>query len=293
MVRGNWGRWGSDDEAGAANLMTPESVLAALRLAVRGRVYPLAQPISAMSPRSDSGLSLHLMAQDGADYASGAIQPQSGGEAVAMDYLLLRLHGSATHVDALGHVWAGGELYNGHPSASTGSRGLARCGIENLGSLVARGVLLDVAGHLQVPHLSAGHEITASELAACSSEQGIEPEAGDVVLIRTGYSRVYAADPESWTWEFPGLGLEAARWLAERDVVLVGADNLGVEVRTRADPWTLPVHLCLLREHGIYMLELLDLERLAEDRVHKFVFVMAPLPIVGGSGSPVNPLAIA
>ncbi len=116
--------------------------------------------------------------------------------------------------------------------------------------------------------------------------------AGDAVLLRTGFNSVYAEDPELYTWEFAGIGLEGARWLADRDVVLVGGDTLGVEVRTRGAPWELPVHLHLLHRHGIYLVELLDLDRLAADRVYEFLFMGAPLPLVGGSGSPISPLAI-
>jgi len=292
--RGNWGRWGADDEVGAANLLTPDHVLANLRRAETGKVYSLAQRIqSTGTPRSESGLSVHLMSQDGGDYATGSLTPSAGGQSVAMDYVLLRLHGSATHVDALGHVWTGDEIYNGHPSAHTSSTGLARCGVEKLTSMVTRGVLLDVAGDAGVDGLASNHEITVDELEACAERALVAIEPGDAVLIRTGWSRVYASDPGRYVYDFPGIGVDAARWLAEKDVVLVGADTLGVEVRSRARPWDIPVHVCLLQEHGIYMLELLDLEAIAADRLRQFLFVLAPLPIAGGSGSPVNPLAIA
>lgn len=292
---GSWGRWGSDDERGATNLLTADHVLQSLRTAAtKGRLYPLAQPIRPNgTPRSDSGLSIHLMSQDAGDYATGAVAPVGEGQSVAMDYLFLRLHGSATHVDALGHVWAGDQLYNGHASAGGGSAGLRRCAIDRLPGMITRGVLLDVAGRQNVPRLESSKEITVEDLEACLRDQGVDLKAGDAVLIRTGWPSMYSEDAERYVWEFPGIGLAAARWLAAHDVVLVGADTLGVEVRTRARPWDLPVHLCLLHEHGVHMLELLDLERLAADNVHEFLFILAPLPIEGGTGSPVNPLAIA
>lgn len=288
-----WGRWGPDDELGAANLLTPEHVHDAVRAAPGGRVYPLAQPLrTSGTPRSDSGLSLHLLSQDAGDYAIGQAERLPGGQSVAFDFLFLRMHGSATHIDALGHVWAGDQLYNGHPSSGSGSRGLQRCGIDKLPAIVTGGVLLDVAAASGVPHLDPAREITARELEACAAAQGVEVGERDVVLIRTGWPLVYGRDPDRYVWESPGIGLAAARWLADRDVVAVGSDNLGVEVRTRAAPWELPVHLHLLHERGIYLLELLDLERLAADRVHRFLFVAAPLPVAGGTGSPINPLAI-
>jgi kynurenine formamidase len=292
---GNWGRWGSHDERGVANLLTEDHVLQSLRTAAtKGRLYPLAQPIRLNgTPRSDSGLSLHLMSQDAGDYATGAVAQVGDGQSVAMDYLFLRLHGSSTHVDALGHVWSGDQLYNGLTSAGGGSAGLRHCAIDRLPGMVTRGVLLDVAGRRNVQRLESSMEITVDELEACLREEGVDLRAGDAVLIRTGWPSMYAEDAERYVWEFPGIGLEAARWLAGNDVVLVGADTLGVEVRTRAQPWDLPVHLCLLHEHGVHMLELLNLERLAADKVYQFLFMLAPLPITGGTGSPVNPLAIA
>ena len=291
----NWNRWGAQDEAGAANLLTPAHVLQALRSsAASGRVYPLAQALQmAGVPKSDTGVAVHLLARDGGDYATGAAEPVGGHQAVAMDYLFMRLHGTATHIDALGHVWSGDHLYNGHPSSSSTSAGLRRCGIDKLPGIVTRGVLLDLARAAGRDHLEPAHEVTVAELEKCAAGQGTELKAGDAVLMRTGWPAVYQTDPELYVWEFPGIGLSAARWLAAQDVVLVGADTLGVEVRTRARAWELPVHLCLLHEHGIYMLEMLDLERLAADAVHSFLFVAAPLPLTGGTGSPVNPLAIA
>jgi kynurenine formamidase len=291
----NWNRWGAEDELGAANLLTPGHVLDALRTAaVSGRVYPLAQPLQmAGAPKSDSGLAVHMLAQDAGDYATGNAEPVGDGQSVAFDYLFLRIHGSATHIDSLGHVWAGEQLYNGHPSAGTGSRGLLRCGIDKLPGIVTRGVLLDLAGAAGKAHLEPSHEVTPGEIEACAKSQGIEIRERDAVLLRTGWPQVYQRDPDLYVWEFPGIGLDAARWLAECDVVLVGADTLGVEARTRAKPWDLPVHLCLLHEHGIYLLELLDLERLATDRVFSFLFLAAPLRLTGGTGAPISPLAIA
>lgn len=291
----NWNRWGASDEAGAANLLAPEHVLTALRTAATsGRVYPLAQRLQMTGvPKSDTGVAIHLLSQDAGDYATGNATALRDGQSVAMDYLFLRLHGTATHIDALGHVWSGDRLYNGHSSRGSGSRGLMKCGIDKLPGIVTRGVLLDLAGAQGTLHLDPSHEITVAEIEDCASSQGTEIKERDAVLLRTGWPQTYAQDPDLYTWEFPGIGLPAARWLAERDVVLVGADTLGVEVRTRAKPWALPVHLCLLHEHGIYMLELLDLDKLAADRVYQFLFVAAPLPLTGGTGSPLNPLAIA
>jgi kynurenine formamidase len=287
-------RWGSADEIGAANLITPERVLNTLRTVPRtGRIYSLAQPIRPGAPGAAHGYSIHLLEQDAGDYATGNAQRRADGLAVATDHLSIRIHGTTTHIDALGHVWSGDMLYNGHPSSVVGSRGMARCGIDKLPGIVTRGVMLDLAAAQGKRHLDPGHEITAAELEACAVRQGAEVREGDAVLLRTGFADVFERDPHLFEWEFPGLGLEAALWLSARDVVLVGADTLGVEVRTREAPYDLPVHLYLLHQKGIYIVELLDLDQLAADRVFEFVFVVAPLRLTGGTGSPVNPLAIA
>jgi kynurenine formamidase len=290
----NWHRWGRDDELGAANLLTPELVLSTLRTAATtGRIYSLAQPIQPGAPGSAHGHALHLLEQDAGDYATGNAQRGGDGVAVATDHLSIRVHGTTTHIDSLGHVWSGDSLYNGHPSSGAGSRGLAQCGIDKLPGIVTRGLMLDLPAHLGVQHLEAGHEIRVAELEACLGAQGLEVRAGDAVLLRTGFGQVFEHDPHLYEWEFPGLGLEAARWLSAHDTVLVGADTLGVEVRTREAPFDLPVHLHLIHEKGIYLAELLRLDELAADRVGEFLFVVAPLRLAGGTGSPVNPLAIA
>jgi kynurenine formamidase len=275
-------RWGPDDELGAANLLTPEHVLSTLHAAGSGRVYSLAQPLKTGAPGSAHGIAVHLLEQDAGDYATGNILPRGDGSSVAIDY-----------IDALGHVWSGDRLYNGHSSSGSGSHGLARCGIDKVPGIVTRGVMLDLPTHQGIPHLEAAHEITPHELESCAAGQGVQIRAGDAVLVRTGWAQVFERDPHLYEWEFPGLGLDAARWLSAHDVVVVGADTLGVEVRTREAPFELPVHLHLIHERGIYMVELLALDQLAADGIREFVFVAAPLRITGGTGSPLNPLAIA
>jgi kynurenine formamidase len=292
MSSGN--RWGRDDEIGAANLLTPDLVLNTLRtIPTSGRIFSLAQTIRPGAPGSAHGHAVHLLEQDAGDYATGNAVRRRDGVAVATDHLSIRIHGTTTHIDSLGHVWTGDTLYNGHPSSGVGSRGMARCGIDKLPGIVTRGVMLDLPAIHGKPHLDAGHEISVAELEACTVRQGLRVRAGDAVLLRTGFADVFERDPHLYEWEFPGLGLAAARWLSARDVVLVGADTLGVEVRTREAPFDLPVHLHLIHDKGIYMVELLDLDQLAADRVDEFVFVAAPLRLAGGTGSPINPLAIA
>ena len=295
-ARGNWGRWGPHDELGAANFITPELRLAAARLVRRGAVYSLAIPLKAGAiPGSPlRAPMLHHMTIDGGDFAAGARLP--GGNQCADDYIAMPSQ-TGTHVDGLAHVWYDDELYNGHSASRIRSYGATRCGIENVGSLVTRGVLLDIAGHLGVEHLPADHVVSSGELAACAKAEGVEVATGDCVLVRTGWYRVFATDRDRYYAANPGVGAEGARWLAERSVAVVGADNLAFEPTVGANGFeggdlTSAVHRMLIRDYGMYIIELLDLEALAVDRVHEFMFCAAPLPIVGGIGSPMNPLAI-
>ena len=293
---GNWGRWGPEDERGAANFITAQKRLAAARLVRRGDVYSLAIPLkTGTMPGSPlRAPMLHHMTIDGGDFAAGVHLP--GGNQCADDYIAMPSQ-TGTHLDGLAHVWYDDELYNGHSGSRVRSYGATRCGIENVGSLVTRGVLLDIAGHLGVEHLPADHAVSSAELAQCAKAQGTEVGTGDAVLVRTGWYRVFLADTERYYLSSPGVGAEGARWLAGRSVAVVGADNLAFEPTVGVNGYeggelTSAVHRLLIRDYGTYIIELLDLEALAASGVHEFMFCAAPLPIVGGIGSPLNPLAI-
>jgi kynurenine formamidase len=166
--------------------------------------------------------------------------------------------------------------------------------VHNVRSLVARGLLLDVAGHRGVEHLASGEVVPAAELDAVARAQGVEPRAGDVVLVRTGWIRLMASDRARFDrFEEPGPGRDAVEWFRRHDLVGLGADNAAVEVLPPEDGVLMALHLGVIRDLGGYLIEFLDLEELAADRAYEFLFVLAPLRLVRGIGSPVNPLAIA
>ncbi|MFT3866710.1 MAG: cyclase family protein [Solirubrobacterales bacterium] len=291
-AKGNWGRWGPEDERGAANLVDAATTRAALGIPGTGRVYPLGQRVQAAGvPRGKSAPPpLHMFIRDGADFVAG--REYEEGKGSALDWIGLNVHGATTHVDALGHVFDEGKLYNGYEISGSKSSGLERCGIENLGGLVTRGVLVDLPRRREVEALPAGHEITAADLEDALGAQGTELRPGDAVLIRTGMTRRFETEPDPFAGPIAGLGLDGAEFLSARDVALVGADNNAVEVYPFKPGTSAPVHRHLLVAHGIYLIEFLDLEELAAAGVHEFLFVLAPLRIAGGTGSPVNPLAI-
>jgi kynurenine formamidase len=281
----NWGRWGAEDERGTLNLLTPERVRAAAGLVRTGRVYSLGLDLSADAPRTPNRSPIW--------HRATRSEPPGPAMSSADDIILLHTH-TATHLDALCHVWVDGQLYNGHPSRGIDHRGAARNGVHNVRALVARGVLLDVAAHRGVDHLEPGQVIPAAELDEVARAQGVELQAGDVVLIRTGWIRMMGQDRARFDrFEEPGPGRDAVEWFRRHDLAGLGADNAAVEVAPPEDGTQLAVHLGVIRELGGYLIEFLNLEELAADRVHEFLFALAPLRILRGIGSPVNPIAIA
>jgi kynurenine formamidase len=300
----NWGRWGDNDERGSANLVDNAATLAALQAASSGQVISLSLPIkgATSSPAAQTvphmrgrPLPQHFMSVDGGDYAAGAKHP-AGGRAIADDALMISAHGTSTHVDALCHMWRGDSIYNGHSANRVRSYGATRCGIEKLQHMVTRGVFLDIPALDGRAHLQAKEAVSIEQLQHALEKKNITLQAGDAVLIRTGWTEVYNKDPDLYWSGEPGLSSEAAAFLAAQDVALVGCDNSAICTLNQSglscDSLDDDVHMILLWQHGIYMLEMLDLQKLAAAKADCFLFMLAPLAIQGGTGSPVNPLAV-
>ncbi|WP_020500913.1 cyclase family protein [Sciscionella marina] len=290
-MTGNWGRWGGDDQTGALNLVTPEVTRRAVGLVREGRTYSLAQPLGPSSPSpAHRPRPARFMNRDAGDYALGARAP--GGFKFAEDTVQFPTH-SGTHVDALSHAWAGVDLYNGHPEASTRStRGAQRCGAEHLTPVVTRGVLVDLVTVTGGP-LPPQAPVDAADLERGIVESGVSPEPGDAVLVRTGWWESHGSAQQYFADE-PGITGAAAAWLAAQDVALVGSDNYAVEQQA-AEPG-FPAHLVLLHQHGVPLIENLDLAGFAAALGgvgrSTFLLLFAPLALVGSTGSPVTPVAV-
>lgn len=284
----SWGRWGADDERGAVNAVGPEQVLAAVAEISAGRVITLAAPIVAGRGYGLVGrpAPVHLMMRDGGDYAAGL--PERGGFGFADDMISLPTH-STTHLDALSHVWRDGEMYNGIPSRTVTSRGAARLGIDKMGPVVTRGVFVDAAsGGIR----STSEPVGLDELRELLTAREVKLQPGDALIVRTGWMEA-ALRGEADGREWPGLDRDCGPWLAEQEVVVVGADNPGVEVFPSTDPsCQVPLHIELIRGHGIYFNELMHLAELAASGRSTFVYVVSALPVAGAVGSPVAPLAV-
>ncbi len=290
MSKDNWGRWGAADERGALNHIDAQAVKRAAGLIRSGQVVSLAQPLSPKTPipAHRSGIQ-HFLGRDGGDYAAGARRP--GGFQFAEDTVVMPLH-IGTHIDALCHAWYDDELFNGFPGSGTRSTsGASHCGIDRMGPIVTRGVLLDIAA-LKGGPLSGGASIGRADLERAARQGGAEPGRGDVVLIRTGwFESVGHAQGVSFNEE-PGLDLEAGLWLAERGVAVVGADNFAIEAIPFPTGTVFPVHQRLIRDYGIPLLEGLVLKPLADTGRAEFMFAASPLPVTGGTGSPISPMAL-
>jgi kynurenine formamidase len=284
-----WGRFGADDEHGALNLVTSERTIAALGLVREGRVLSLAQPLSpklATAPHRRGNA--RYMLRDAGDYAVGA--RTLGGFCFAEDVVQIGTH-NGTHVDALCHTWRGDQLYNGHPAAKIRStQGAQRLGAETLLPVLTRGVLLDLVALNGGEPLPASSPVGRAELEAAAERAGVVPDVGDAILLHTGWSKT--ASPREYFDNEPGLSPSGAEWLAARDVSLVGADNYAVEVQPTEAGTAFPVHLKLMHESGIPLLENLELAQLAMSGAGAFLFVFAPLPLEGSTASPINPLAV-
>jgi kynurenine formamidase len=292
-ISSNWGRWGPDDQCGALNLLTPDVVRRGLAAGRGGRVVSLALPVAERAlPRVPfRAPALHFTTLDGGDYLAGA-RTGAGGFQFADDFIAMPAH-TGTHVDALSHVARDGVMFNG-TSASTirSTTGAQKLGIEHFRGLVARALMFDICALRDGAPLEPGEEVRVNDLEMVLDRSGLQVRPGDAVLIRTGWiERLDPADPTATECE-AGLGMDAARWLADRDVSLIGADNFAVEVVPSASGEVMPVHLLCLQEFGIHLMELVDLRPLAHAGVGECLLIVAPLPIVGGLGSPVNPLAV-
>ena len=313
----NWGKWGASDQVGTLNYITPEKVVAASRLVRRGRSFPLCAPFEADGPwgpsffrrnpvrtmivhGGDENLAQHL-GGFGGTVGQAFTQMYQSPMRFADDVIFMNLQ-SGTQWDALSHVWYESKLYNGFPAASVTGLGATKNGIEKVaerGQVVTRGVLLDVAHQRGVKHLAANTVVSPEELERVAAAEGVKVESGDVVVVRTGWwgRFVETRNGEEFITGSPGLSWRCAEWLHEKQAAAVAVDNVAVEVSpAEIEGTVLLFHMLALREMGMMLGELWDLEALgadcAQDKVYEFMLVAQPLLIPGAVGSPVNPLAI-
>jgi len=280
-------KWGAADERGAANHVTAATVLRAARLIRTGEVFELGRVLAPdMSLVGTRRFDVHTKRTGP---PAGANRRNSNEELVVAE-----LGQVGTQLDMFSHQGIDGILYNCVPIDQAATRsGFQKLGVEKVGALFTRGVLVDVAGYKGADVLPAGYEIGAEELRGALRKQGLSLQPGDAVLVHTGWGRLWGADDERYGGRAPGVGVAAATWLAEQDVLLIGADTTSVEVSPNPDAaLSLPVHQIALVVNGIFLLENLKLDELAAKQAYEFALVAQPLKIRGGTGSTVAPIAV-
>jgi len=290
--------WGPEDEHGATNRVTPERRAEIMSQIDGSRVYDLSVDYfvgmpsfqAAGDPAYQIWMS-HTPRGTVVDNLNGVGETINRACGYSGDVILMYTH-TGTHIDSLNHFAYGRETYNGFDADEhLGSRGWDRAGSEQILPLIARGVLIDVAGYKEVEVLEPSYGITVDDLKGALEKQGSEVREGDIVLIRTGRMR-YWPNGEKVFGNSPGLTVESASWITDHSVASVGADNEAVE-RTPSfdeDNW-LPGHCHFLVDHGVPQMECMYLEELAEDGVYEFGFIGAPIRLRGATGSPIRPLA--
>jgi kynurenine formamidase len=280
-------QWGASDERGAANLMNPARVLQAARLVRTGEIVELGRVLESNMPLF--GTRKFEVHTKRTGPALGDNKRRSNEELV-----ITEIGQVGTQFDMFSHQTIGNQLYNCIDTDEIATRnGFTRLGVEKIGMLFTRGVLLDVAAMKGVDMLEGGYEITVADLEATAARQGVTIGAGDAVLIHSGFGRLWGVDNAKYNASTPGIGAPAAQWLAKKNVMLFGADTFGVEVTPNPDKsLSLPVHQIALVVNGIFLLENMKLDELAASKTYEFAFAVQPLKIKGGTGSTVAPVAI-
>lgn len=284
----NWGRWGEKDELGTLNLITPEVKIKAAALVKRGVSISLGLDLNT----EKSGFNTHPFEHDVTAHAFG-------DQSILSDKYSVEYHGAAhTHIDALSHIVNEGKAYNGFSADSVKPSVSGKLGIHNMkGGVVSRGVLVDVPLLRGVEFLEPGDAITVADLEAWEKKTGIIVRAGDVLLVRVGrWERDKKHGPGHLINGAAGLHASVVPWLKQRDVAVLGSDGGNDVIPSGVEDMQFPVHLLALVSLGMPLLDNLDLDVLAAEAVRQqrweFLFMGAPLRARGGTGSPLNPLAM-
>jgi kynurenine formamidase len=280
-------KWGAGDERGSMNHQKPAAVMNAARLIKSGEIIELAHVLGPQMPFSGTRrFDVHTKRTFMNQFSN---QRGSNEELVVTE-----LGQVGTQFDGFAHQTHLDSWYNCFKVSENATRsGFSKLGVEKVGMVMTRGVLLDVAGLKGVDMLPDTYEITVQDLQQALQRQGTKLQPGDAILIHTGWSRLYGKDNARYMNTCPGVGVAAAEWLVRQDPLLVGADNWPVEVSPNPDTQlSLPGHQIFLVVNGVHILENLKLDELVAKKAYEFAFAMQPLKIQGGTGSTVSPVAI-
>ncbi|HEY6361880.1 MAG TPA: cyclase family protein [Vicinamibacterales bacterium] len=280
-------KWGATDQRGAANHMKPETVLRAARLIRTGQVFELGRVLSPSMPlQSTRRYEIHTKRTQ--------MNAESNRRGSNEELIVAEIGQVGTQFDGFAHQTIANTMYNCHKVDETATRaGFTRLGMENVGGLMTRGVLIDVAAAKGVDMLPDSYEISVADLQQALQKQSLMPQPGDAILVHTGWGRLWGKENARYMKTNPGLGAAAGEWLARQDPLLVGADTAPVNVTPNPDPKVSnPIHQIMLVVSGIHLLENLRLDQLAASRAYEFALILQPLKIEGGTGSTVAPMAV-
>jgi len=280
-------KWGAGDERGSGNLMKPQTVLNAVKLIKTGEVIELSHPLNAAMPMVAGRVFDLQVKRTGAARGVNKIRPNE-------ELIVAEMGQVGTQFDGFAHITHDNVHYNCLKTEDIATRnGFTKLGIEKVGMLMTRGVLIDVAGFKGVDTLGDTYEITVADLEGAIKKQNLTLQAGDAVIIHTGWGKLWDKEPARYAKSNPGIGVKAAEFLIAKDPMLLGADNTPVEVSPNPDPQlAIPVHQLALVVNGVHLLENLKLDELAAKNVSEFAFVMQPLKLQGATGSTVAPAAL-
>src|SRR5437899_8101700 len=280
-------KWGAGDERGSGNLMKPAVVLEAVKLIKTGEVIDLAHVLGPTMPFfGPRRFDMHL---------KRTFMNTGSNERVSNEEMVLSEIGQVgTQFDGFAHQSHAGSHYNCFKTNDIITRtGFNKLGIQNVGTLIARGVLIDVAGYKGVPMLGDNYEITVEDLEGAIKKQNITFQRGDAILVHTGWSKLWGKENARYSVTCPGLGVKAAQWLIAKDPLLLGADNWPVEVAPNPDKSiNLPVHQLALVVNGVHLLENLKLDEMVAKNVTEFALILQPMKMQGATGSTVSPIAL-
>lgn len=289
--------YGPDDEIGAANLLTPQLVKDAASLIKTGRTYHLGIIIDSQTPAYGSR-TFHITILQSDQFGKIASRGFGSNRLIFNDDILMAWLGVGSQIDSLGHAGIGGTFYNGNNITDFArTDGLTKLGIQMIPPIVTRGVLLNMASYFGTDIVDASTPFNKEEITGAAQAQGVELRKGDVVIFHTGWLKLAVDTPEERTRFLtlnPGLGVSGAWYLARKGVVAVGADTVTMEVQPPENPdQVFKVHTILIPRFGIYILEVMNTEQLAQDGVSEFLFVLGAPRVRGASQMIINPIAIS
>jgi kynurenine formamidase len=280
-------KWGAADQRGSGNHMKPEVVLRAARLIRTGEVFELGRVLKPDMPFSP-GRRFQM------EVKRTNMNPGPNRRGSNEEIVFTELGQVGAQFDGFAHQTIGDSLYNCNKLDAISTRtGFTKLGVEHVGALMTRGVLIDVAALKGVPMLSDTYPITVDDLQRALQRQKLALQPGDAVIVNTGWGSLWDKDGARYLKTNPGLTTAAAEWLAKQDPMLIGIDNGPVGVTPDPDPQlSNPVHQIALVVNGIHLLENLKLDELAGKQVYEFALIVQPLKIQGATGSTVAPIAV-